>query len=69
MQDRKWVFKQKQRIPLVAGRTVGGARSPVFFSLHLPSPPPFDNATGGAAGTPSSSRENLRAGFAQCVYE
>ena len=66
MQDRKWVFKQKQRISLVAGRTVGGARSPVFFSLHLL---PLIVLLGGAAGTPGSSRGNLRAGFAPCVYE
>ena len=36
MQDREWVFKQKHSIPLVAGRTVGSAYSPLSFSSpHL----------------------------------
>jgi len=38
MQDRKWVFTQKQRNLRVTGKTVGGVRSPVcpFFSPPFP---------------------------------
>jgi len=36
MQDRERVFKRKHSVPLVAGRTVGSAYSPLSFSsLHL----------------------------------
>jgi len=35
MQDRKWVFTQKQRNPRVAGKTVGGVRSSVFSFPYL----------------------------------
>lgn len=39
MQDRKWVFTQKQRNLRIAGKTVDGVRSPVspffFTSLSL----------------------------------
>jgi len=35
MQDRKWLFKQKHGIPLVAGRAVDSVHSPLS-PPHLP---------------------------------
>ena len=65
MQDRKWVFKQKHSIPPVG---IGLHAALTALSL-LFSPPSFDSAIGGAAGTPGGNRGNLRAGFVQCIIE
>lgn len=65
MQDRKWVFTQKQRNPRVAGKTVGGVVVPFSFLFSLP--PSLQSAPGGASRTPRGSEENLRVGFVQRV--
>jgi len=66
MQDRKWVFTQKQRNSRVAGRTVGGVV--VLFSFLFSLPPSLRSAPGGASSTPRGSEGNLRAVFVQRVY-
>jgi len=35
MQNKKLIFKQKQRIPLVAGGTVGGVCGLICFPFHF----------------------------------
>jgi len=57
MQDRKWLFKQKHGIPLVAGRAVDSVHSPLSPPHLLPSS--LRAVAGGATVIPPATAKGI----------